>query len=273
MKEKSTKNLIISVLTDEWPLKAKAIYNKVKAKNEKQITYQAVFKTIKAMMDDGVLHESEGMYSLNLSWIIESKEFFDHIEKVYIDNKGGNIPYSKAHLHDRVRYEFYTTLDLAVFIVKYFLSFPNPDKKPITLRWFTSYTMIGQPKASIEKIRKVASETDVYAIGKHNTRYDKFAAKAYQILAKRIKIKIGVDCPDDFDYIVVGDYVGRVFFSPEIKKSINRFRWESRTISSFNLNRLLNIMYQEIKTPNIMIVEKDPEIANQVRQEIMSYFK
>lgn len=273
MKERSTKDLIIEVLTEEWPLRPKTIYNRVKSKNDKPITYQAVFKTIKSLRTECVLDESEGGYSLGLNWIRRSKDFFDQVEKLYIDSKAGEVPYSKAHLHDRVRYEFNTTLELAIFIVKHFLDFPNPDRKPITLRWFTSYTMIGQPKSSIEKIRKVANGIDVYAIGKHNTRYDKFAAKAYKVLAKKFHIKIGVDCPDDFDYMIVGDYVGRIFFSPEIKRSINKFRWESRTISSFNLNRLLNIMYQEIKTPNIMIIEKDQEIAKQVREEIMGYFK
>ncbi len=272
MKEKSTRDLVIEILSKDWPLSPKSIYNRVKKQNLKQITYQAVFKVIKKMLEEAILDKNDGKYSLDLAWINQSKEFFDQIESTYTKGSSDRVPFINAHMHDYVKYSFDTLQDLAIFVVKYFLDFPNPKKKPIALRLFTVYTQIGQPSSNIKKIIKFARKNDFYVICKHKTLYDRFMAKAYKKIDKKMNFALGVDCSDEVDYFVIGDYVARIFFPPNSKKRINRFRKESKSLYTFNLKDLLHNMYKKTSIPTTIIIERDPEIAKRVRESIMNYF-
>ena len=271
MKEKSTRDLVIEILSKDWPLSPKSIYNRVKKQNLKQITYQAVFKVIKKMQEEAILDKNGGKYSIDLSWIAQSKEFFDQIESTYTGGLSDKIPFINAHMHDYVKYSFDTAHDLAVFLATYYLNYPNPNNEPAAFRMFTVYTQIGQPKSNIENISRFAKKNDCYVICRHKTLYDRFMAKAYKKIGK-FKFILGADCSDETDYMVIGDYCARIFFPSDLKKMINKFRDESKHLSVFNLKRLLDIMYKKTSAPTNLIIERDTEIAKQIRESIMKYF-
>ena len=47
----STKNSIIELLSQEWPLTAKKLYNKIIKECHTQITYQATHKALKELLE------------------------------------------------------------------------------------------------------------------------------------------------------------------------------------------------------------------------------
>ena len=72
---KSTKDQIISLLSENWPLSAKEIYNRLQREQASEITYQAVHKTLGEMSEEGILTKEEKGYRISDSWIKNLKEF------------------------------------------------------------------------------------------------------------------------------------------------------------------------------------------------------
>ncbi len=273
MGEKSTKELIIEILAEHWPLTARAILFKVRKYSGKSLTYQAVHKTITKMMEEGIVVKDDKKYLLDSSWVMSSKQFFNFVEKSYKDKSSEKIPYSKAHLHNYVKYSFDTVAELGEFIGNYLSYFPNPKDKSTIFRWFAMYSLIGLSKEVNKKVRAIVKKHDHYIICRTNSLYDQFIAKAYSLFGKKVKIKLGIDCSDECDYMIVGDYVCRIYFSPAMKDKVKKLQKNTLSVKSFNLQELFGIMHNKFDIPHYIIIEKDAIIAKQLRESTIKYFK
>ena len=66
----TTRDLIISILFQEWPLTTKAIYSKLKRLSYNCLTYQAVHKQIKKLLNQGILTQTNGkLYMVSEEWL------------------------------------------------------------------------------------------------------------------------------------------------------------------------------------------------------------
>jgi len=97
-KKRNVREAILSVLSTEFPLSIKKIYNKVKKEHNLDVSYQAVFKIINGMLEDNVLEKLDKEYKLNIAWIKDLENELDMIKKSYMgyDNE------KKEPLQDRV---------------------------------------------------------------------------------------------------------------------------------------------------------------------------
>lgn len=83
-KKRNVRESIISILSREFPLSLMKIYNKVKKDYSLDVTYQAVFKVVKEMLNDGIIERREKEYQLNVKWIKELENELDIIKKSYV---------------------------------------------------------------------------------------------------------------------------------------------------------------------------------------------
>lgn len=271
--DKSTKNLIIDVLSEEWPLSARVIWNKLRKDYSKSITYQAVYKLIQKMLEDKIIIKKENKYNLSKIWIKESKDFFSILDKNYDTKKVEKIPYSKSHLKKSVRYSFKTLSAMGNYAANYFTDFPNPEKKPFISRCFEMYSLLSLPREHLLKVKKVIEKYGAYCLCNSNTLYDRLIARSYLAYVKNLKIKLRSKDSDECDYIVLGDYVMRVYFSPEVKKITSVFKKGLRSFFEIDFKTMFEVVNKEFDTPNYLVIEKNPEIAEQIRQNTLKYFK
>ena len=68
-KPKNTKDMVITLLTYEWPLSARSVYYKTKKLFPRGFTYQAIYKTLKELVDKKVLLEKNKKYEINIGWV------------------------------------------------------------------------------------------------------------------------------------------------------------------------------------------------------------
>jgi len=87
-KKKPLKNMIIYTLVSEWPLTVRKIYNNVKNNNGIDVTYQAVFKTVKELVEKDVLVEKDKKYMINMGWINMVYDIADMVKKRYLSASG-----------------------------------------------------------------------------------------------------------------------------------------------------------------------------------------
>src|SRR3989344_5955197 len=78
--QKGTKDLIIEILTENWPLSAKEIANGVQKNYPGNITYQAIHKSLGELEGELVISKTDGKYNLNIEWVMDNKKKFEDIE-------------------------------------------------------------------------------------------------------------------------------------------------------------------------------------------------
>lgn len=83
--ENNTKEKIVSLLSREWPLTAKRIYNSLR--HDTPISYQATHKTLQELLSKGVLSKNSAQYLLNLEWIKALKRETNTIEMKYLSTE------------------------------------------------------------------------------------------------------------------------------------------------------------------------------------------
>lgn len=98
-KKRNVREAIISLLSRKFPLTAKKIYFEIKKEYHLEVTYQAVFKMIKEMLEDGLLEKSEMEYQLNMVWIKQLENELGVIKHNYL----GGIEESTDHFQGRVK--------------------------------------------------------------------------------------------------------------------------------------------------------------------------
>lgn len=84
-----TKKIILEILLDEKTLSAKEIYNRTKHKSNKQLTYQAVHKTLNFFVEKKILNKSNGIYSINKLWVFSAKNILGNLDKSITESTKG----------------------------------------------------------------------------------------------------------------------------------------------------------------------------------------
>ena len=82
-KNKSTKDSIISVLSEDWPLSAREVYLKMRRDYGHKQSYQSVYSAIRRLLLDDVLELRGRKYLLNQEWIKNLEKFSELTRKNY----------------------------------------------------------------------------------------------------------------------------------------------------------------------------------------------
>jgi ubiquinone/menaquinone biosynthesis C-methylase UbiE len=78
-----TRDKIILILSRKYPLTARKIHNKLKTNYNIDISFQAVYKFLQEMVNDGILFRDGKDYSINVTWLESMRNFFDEICEKY----------------------------------------------------------------------------------------------------------------------------------------------------------------------------------------------
>jgi hypoxanthine-guanine phosphoribosyltransferase len=87
-KKRSVREAVISILSNEFPLSTKKIFNRVKKDHNLSVTYQAVFKSIQEMIVENVLEKIDKEYKLNITWIENLENEIKIIKHSYVKGEG-----------------------------------------------------------------------------------------------------------------------------------------------------------------------------------------
>lgn len=86
IRHSTTKEKIVFLLSREWPLHAKEVYELLKQHFGLDITYQAVHKLMMQMAQEGILSVIDRRYMLNAQWLRETADFFIMSDLNYKEN-------------------------------------------------------------------------------------------------------------------------------------------------------------------------------------------
>jgi predicted transcriptional regulator len=274
IEENNAKNFVISILGEEWPLSAKIIYNRIR-KGGLDVSYQAVHKTIKKLVEKDVLVRKGREYSLNIIWIQKQREFAERIEKAYKNGQQNLLSLFKGNQSSNFMvgsiYELYRfVLDFTEY-----LQLNEPQSTEIAIdHWDHVWWVLAGSEKEHEKFRSILRRFKVkYILCKGNTECDRMLLKFFtELKGANIKAKLGVNYPKSCDVLIAGDFVIQVYFPVEMRSLFDKI-YDSFS-GKFDAN--LAKMYEENISRKAEInvqVSRSPELAKHYKNETIKYFK
>ncbi len=87
----SIKEIVVMILSEEWPLSVRQIYERLRRMHAVECSYQAVFKHVKELSRRGILDCRERRYMISLGWLERLYLFVQNYLECYEQNPGGVI--------------------------------------------------------------------------------------------------------------------------------------------------------------------------------------
>ncbi|MBU2100373.1 hypothetical protein KKG83_03800 [Candidatus Micrarchaeota archaeon] len=266
----STKQKIIDLLSNEYPLPAKSIHSRLQRLYSTEISYQGVHKLLKEMEDHKIIERKKQEYLLSIEWIQKSKKTLENVEKKYLQNQKIVIPEDFA---GSIEIEFDSLTDLAVSTAELLMSrqlVRNSDDQSFICTfeygWWTFKFKFEHLKLLLEMAKANPKPKNII---RNKTPFGKWIREQYGKVGG-IGAPIGTKVDIDEELFVQGDCLIEVKYSEETKKIIEHYfnKWKSLddSFKEFGLK-------PEPKTHSVMRITRNPEMANFWRNHLTKVLK
>jgi hypothetical protein len=257
-KPKTIKDAVILALSKEWPLTARKLYGIARKNYGFAVTYQAVYKVLRQMLEEGMLLRDGKEYSISPLWIEKNKEFYEKL---------GARHFKKESFTEN--FVFNTMAEVDDFLINFGTKvIPMDEKSVICLEWDHFWTPLFLKRETYKKMKTLIVNTEFYTITKAKTAIDKWCYEFWKKLNVRAKIGVG----KRESYVVCGDYVIKIFYPRDILREMDRIFSSAKSINDIDTDRLFQRLFEK-RTKIPVVVEKNPTLAKQIRERIMGYFK
>ena len=274
-KHSSTRDKIISILAQQPNLSTKKINNILKKQYAVHITYQAVHKTLKQMVDQGVLEFDGKHYSVSGPWIEQLERFISQIKRKPEDGTRHNrvsdmletIELNNLHeiesLFFRFRDEYFSNID----------KYPKKDR----ISCFHAphmYAVFIAPNKEYKFMEKLANhDAKHYTLVKGHTLVDKWIADFYNSKNQNYLVRAGANCSSISEVWIYPDRLVEVFFSEKFWMFFDNLYKSIREIEDIHSKTIVEKLYTLKNEPVKVVIHKDPSIIRLAKEETLSQFE
>ncbi|MBI2141739.1 hypothetical protein HYU16_04945 [Candidatus Woesearchaeota archaeon] len=261
----TTKEVILQILAESWPLTVRKIYSEVKNKSGKIVTYQAVYKSVKELLSGGVLSRQENGYLISPVWLEKTGEFVSKLSVAYGEN-GLGVKRKIQELNFASWSEGWDFL-----FSKINTAFFGESKEAyIQIRRFFWMPI---SKDDINKLKAFASKIKVHIMCRGNSPMDKMVARFLTSLGAHVYT--GVECAHPTSVFVYGGSVisfyvvgerERATLSEYYNQTKDMMPPKSGVFSSFN-----NLLFKELKLK--LVINRDPDVLSDVIEQTKAILK
>lgn len=251
---KTTKEIIIDILSRDWPLSARKIYSVVTKTRNLPISYQATHKALKELLQQNVIIKKQNNYQLHSDWISKLNEFGQRVKNEYEQN-----PKETKIIQKIV---FKNPMEFMKFHFGFLEKLIETDGK-VDFVFFCRHMILSPPLAisgdDYKKLKKIISKTNWTIISGSATPFDKWASKYWKRLG--VKVIVGADIPTNCMMVINNDYIFDIRIS---KKS--REEWDKlvNTKKDFDIKSMTEVLLSE-RSKMIVLITKDKELADTLK--------
>lgn len=267
----STKDQIINVLSYDWPLSARRIYNFVKKKYSNGVTYQAIYKAISQMLAEKILIKTKEGYQLNLVWIKEIHDQTEMIRVNYYSEQRATLLDNENMDSIRV-FIFKTWFDVEKYL--YYLQknyiAKAKEKQIVCVHQNHEWQPLFYFRADYnwyEQIRKLGHKTLKLCSG--SSAADRWASDVYKKFGA--KVKTNAKCADNSEIMVFSDLVIQVYIPEDLKKKLDEALIKAKKLEDLDLHWLIQNVFEK-DTEIKVVINKDAKIADEIRKQTIRQF-
>lgn len=271
----TTKDYIISILGYDWPLTIKKMYHLIKKRYGHNVTYQAVYKTVNELHNKGVIEKKDSGYKINLKWLKNLHTYTEVIETNYYTKnrlrliEGIKDARKEGNINILTFENFFDVEKYLYYLQKHYI-LSSKNKEVICVHHNHEWRPLFYLRAEynwIRKVRELGHKTFILCAG--NTVIDNWCANFYKSIG--CNIKLNVNCASTCELIAFGDVIIQVYLPSEIKKSIKEQFLKVKDLRKIKQKSLIESIFEK-KTDIKVIINKDAELAEQIKKETVNYF-
>jgi len=238
----------------------KEIFTVLQKTSTKQISYQAVHKTIKELLENEIITRTTNKkIELNTAWI-------NNMEKMIQQLNQKNNPTNKIEESNGEKYTLTSFAEAGKLVIKLAHDLDNPKNKECFCIFRHSWPLFGMTKTDYELLEETVKRDKWFELIKGNTNLDKIFAKPLQDMGKLIIHGAKTTAP--FDIVVKGDYVQQIFFPPQLIKKLDEIYEACKSLDDLSIVNLLKDFVVE-KNNIIIKLVKDENLAQSIRGEAL----
>jgi hypothetical protein len=264
-KSKSVKELIVAILSTQWPLTIKQIKTYLKQNFNCDVSYQAVYKSILELQSEGILTKKENGWQLSFDWITNTYHFFHKLKDLY-----GRNPFLNSFVKENIiTITLKNLLELDKFYFELFDNLIANSKGKIVIFCLRhNWRPILYAQKEFELIKK--STKQYYFLCGGNTPLDKWCAEFEKKLGTNVKN--GVNYSTACDLYIIDDSIIQIYFPKELLEKIDALFNYSKNIEDVNINDIICNIFEKYHKITIVINRND-ELARQMRHQILDFFE
>lgn len=268
---KNTKEAIILILSNEWPLSAKKTYNLVRKKGL-SVTYQAVFKTIKQLVEEGIIQKDGKDYRLDVNWLKRMDKESERILGFY--EKKGLIPPERVLANYGSAVEFENLMDFFHYMIDIFKEMSKfQDERGLFCHFRHLWWAMTTEGEKFERFKDmVNSYSHGHFLCRNDTPMDRMIFNYYNSFKTVARVKLGVDCAKDCDLFVSGDYIAQVFFDDSLKRGLDKFYKLKPGLKTDIFSKFFQLLFFK-KVKITLLVNKSPALAERIKQEALKLLR
>lgn len=268
------KDAIIKILSHEYPLSAKIIYNKIKKTYRHQISYQGVYKAINQLIEKGILEKKEKNYKININWINQLEYLTKQLKQQYLEEKPLRLYNLKElnSLKEQITLEFETLYEADNYRKKLQDEYFKQEKEIPAYCGQSKHlkSPLVYSEKSLQLLKNLKEKNQkVYIIVNENDELDNYCANYYRTL--NIKVKTGVKFESDCDIMILENLILQQYLPKELSNYINE-TYKNQQISNIDIKQFFEEIYQK-KTKIKTIINNNKSIATQLRNNILKEFE
>lgn len=269
-KEKTTKDLVFSILVDESPKTLTQLHREVKRKYGISVSFQAVIKAVNLLLSNQVIIKEAKLYSLNKDWIFETRNFFD---KIYSEQFKVNKPMKKIELgKDVTVYHVKNLLELDRLWNDMLTNWAKHEKEDKRNVWKGRHCWWLIPRLQEEDILHdflLKQNIKTYNLVFNKTLLDKLSLRYYGNKGESIK-SIRKSPDSNIDLSAFGEFILKCEIPDEIYNKLEKIYQKTKKIEDLNLKEVLDIFKENAEIEVTLI--KDKFLAGKIKEDVINHF-
>lgn len=267
------KNLVFSILVDEYPLKIIELTNYIKRRYGKSVTFQGVRKAILQLVDEGIVKKEDNNFLIDKEWVKTSKDFLNELYMKMV-----SVPEEKKK-------NTYDSLgeDLSIFIFdsinemmsvwqelsdQWYKSHKKGEYNVNCYQAAHSWEVLLHPDVEAKLMGQTKKRgIQAYVLNTENTPLDRSLVKFHENIGVKATINHSAATFDKSHYIgTYGPYIFQAKYPLAIVRKLDKFFKKNMNTENLDLSELSKIA--NMKTEIKMIVIKNLEMAKQINNSI-----
>jgi len=263
-----TRDLVISILSEEWPLTAKEIHNRAKSIG-KNVTYQAVHKAVKLLEEEHVVKQLGKEYSLAEEWIQKIKEFSEALAQKQTSSEKALNP--KAEFPATITVQ--NMIELGYLAIRFseqtYFSSGEPAKEDLAIaHWRHTWPGVFMVEKEFERLKRIFTVPH-FVLVQGNTAMDRFLAKGLEQMGA--KVRLGEDCAGTQDVVVHKDFVLYIHYPSKLREALEKEYDKAKTEKELDLAGLQQAVHGNYG-PIMVTIFRNPDLAKQITEETLARF-
>lgn len=265
----NTKDMIILILAEDFPLTLMKIKNLISKRYKKNLTYQGVYKEINKLIEDKIIVKENKEYLLDKEWILRINK---SSEKIYLNYNNKN-DFSKIFEELKEEGSSKTIILNSIFevdelLIKLLKNYNNffQTNKPILMHYSNNTWPYLYPRELFEI--KNSLDNEFYCLVNieseiRNWAYDFKKRLGYKV--QRVEQR-----PPYWNFDLIGDFIFHYIFDKKILKELRDFLEKTNKIKNIDFEELNSIINK--KGVFKFIVMNNSEIKENLLNEIKTHF-